>query len=68
MAKFVSIVTVADPKRTLHTEDWEAKPWGSYIVHANDEEEALDKFHENIPIKVLDDFDIEVTQVKEEIF
>ena len=32
-----------------------------YLVPAKDEDGASDDYHENIPIKVLDDFDINVT-------
>lgn len=65
MAKFVVIVTVADPKRTLHSEDYESEPWGTYLVEGKDEEDALYDFIWNIPIKVLDDFKIEVLKVKQ---
>lgn len=46
------------PIRELDPDDRKDRPWGSYVVEADDEEAALDKFHEHIGIACLDDFDI----------
>jgi len=35
---------------------------GCYFYDAIDEEDALDQFHSSVPIKVLEDFDIDVEE------
>lgn len=35
---------------------------GDYYVNAESREEALDFFHNNVPVKVLDDFEITVME------
>lgn len=43
-------------------EDIETNPCGEYTYEADDEDDALDQFHSDIPISCLNDFDIEVEQ------
>lgn len=60
-------VTVKANTLSLHPVDEECNPCGSYkyMLEAQDEdsakERALDSFHNTIPIKVLEDFDITAT-------
>ena len=42
-----------------------SKPEGSYLVFADDTEDALDQFHLQIPIGCLDDYDIYVHDVSQ---
>ena len=44
----------------LHAEDKAEGITGHYLIDAYTEDEALDSFHEKIPIKVIDDFFIEI--------
>ena len=44
-------------------EDRLSAPQGSYMVFADTEEEALDAFHSQIPIRCLDDFLIEAFEI-----
>ena len=51
------VITVTHIDGILDYEDKEVA--GVYIIDASTEDEALDCFHNNIPINVLDYFDIE---------
>lgn len=58
--KLTYLITVKQtvPFYELTPEDQDDRPTGEYEYDAEDEEEALDEFHETIPIKCLDDFEI----------
>lgn len=65
-ARFRVIVEqlVADEK-LLRAEDRQTKPAGRYLYAAGDPQQALDRFHQEIPIACLDDFKIEVEPYRE---
>lgn len=46
-------------------DDLDTDPRGVHNFEANNEEEALDEFHATVPIACLDDFEIEVVEVKD---
>jgi len=49
------------PFKELHIIDQEEDPRGIYRYYAESKEKALDQFHDEIPIKVLDDFEITIS-------
>lgn len=52
------------PNAKLHYEDKRSNPKGIYHIRAGNEEEALDEFHETVPIACLDDFEITLERMK----
>lgn len=58
---FTITVRSTVPPASLHELD-RLVGQGFYYVECNSEDEALDRFHETVPIKVLDDFDISVSE------
>ncbi len=51
------------PNKELHQYDREERVAGSYEYKALSEDDALDQFHDHVPIKMLDDFEITVKQI-----
>lgn len=51
------------PEEELAREDRDENPTGEYEHRAENEDEALDEFHAEIPIACLDDFDIEIEEL-----
>jgi hypothetical protein len=52
------------PIKELDHEDKNDRPWGRFVVLANDSEEALDIFHSKIGIACLDHFKITCFRAK----
>jgi hypothetical protein len=65
--RFVIKVTCAKDGGQSDWNDQQYQPQGAYLVEAQDEGEALDIFHRNIPISCLDDFEIETWKIKQEL-
>ena len=42
----------------LHPDDLGSDPTGEYIYEADNEENALDMFHDDVPISCLDNYEI----------
>jgi hypothetical protein len=64
MPTFKVTVTQIVPDEELDGDDTDTNPKGTYTYEARDEEDALDQFHETVPVSCLDDFDIEAQLVK----
>jgi len=59
--KYIITVKALLPEEELHELDREENPVvGEHIFEADSEEEALDEFHNTVPIKVPENFDITV--------
>jgi hypothetical protein len=61
MMQYKVTVTKLVPDSELDSDDFNDKSWvvGEHIFEANTEDDALDKFHETVPISSLEDFRIE---------
>jgi hypothetical protein len=59
------IVTARPLTDRIHWDDGQVR--GTYKYYAKTEDEALDKFHEEIPVKVLEDFEITAVEYKPEM-
>jgi hypothetical protein len=55
------------PDQELDHDDREEDVPGKYYFDGNTEDEALDKFHAEVPIACLDDFEIEAHQIFPEL-
>lgn len=68
MARYIGVVVVTPKTDKLHPLDENVPGRYPFTMEAEDETEAekkiLDRFHETIPVKTLDDFDFPVKEVK----
>ncbi len=62
--RFPYKVTVQKMIAFGHVHELDEHIEGEYPFCALDEEDALDQFHSTVPVKVLEDFDISVEEVK----
>ena len=60
LEEFKIQVTQLVPDKELDADDLKYEPSGIHIIKANNEEDALDTFHETVPISVLEHFSVEV--------
>jgi len=60
MKQYKIIVKQIAEYADLHPADKADNPSGEHFFPANTKEEALDQFHDTVPIKVLEDFEITV--------
>ena len=56
-----AVCTVPYDELNYNDKDWYLVITTPYLVSAKNEDGALDNYHETVPIKVLDNFDINVT-------
>lgn len=67
MSKFIVTVYQTSSDHKLDPEDLDYRPEGAYLVAAEDTEEALDRFHEIIPIACLEDYEVDAIEFKGEL-
>ena len=65
MSTFRITCTPNVPTKKLHPLDQAEGPSEITHVDADTEDEALDRFHDENPIKVLDNYDIDCEEMKE---